>query len=182
MKKTAKRRSKYFVPQNEHQPHQCDHPGCREAGEYRAPKDRRLKEYYWFCLKHVQEYNARWNYYEDDTIDDEEETKRRRHFRFGSRVHYNFGFDFNGNFEFFDEYRSDYDIINEARFSKEERRCLQILELSPEEVTVETLKKQYKKMVKKYHPDLNPDDKQAEDNFKLLSTAYKTLLKKLGQK
>ena len=73
MIKRRKRQSKYFAPQNEHQAHCCDHPGCKEAGEYRAPKDRSLKSYYWFCLKHVQEYNAKWNYYEG--LDPEEEEK-----------------------------------------------------------------------------------------------------------
>lgn len=181
MKKTTKRRSKYFAPQNEHAAHCCDHPGCQEKGEYRAPKDRSLKDYYWFCLKHVQEYNAKWNYY--DGIDSEEEERReqkRRRFRFGAKVKYNFGFDINGNFEFFDDYSPDYSIINEARFSKDERACLEIMELDINEVTVESLKKQYKKMVKKYHPDVNPDNKEAEEKFKILSTAYKSLLAKLG--
>ena len=42
----------------------CDHPGCQESGEFRAPKSRaQLREYYWFCLDHVREYNKSWNYY-----------------------------------------------------------------------------------------------------------------------
>ena len=53
------RAKKYYAPQNdEFAEHKCDHPGCNKRGEYRAPKDRKLKEYYWFCLEHVQEYNA----------------------------------------------------------------------------------------------------------------------------
>jgi hypothetical protein len=33
-------------------------------GEFRAPKSRRhLKEYWWFCLEHVREYNSTWDYY-----------------------------------------------------------------------------------------------------------------------
>ena len=48
-----------------------------------------------------------------------------------------------------------------------------------EEVSLELVKKQYKKLVKKYHPDVNQDDKNAEEKFKLLSEAYKALLKKL---
>ena len=44
--------------------HVCDKEGCGKPAEYRAPKDRTLTDYYWFCLEHVQEYNARWDYYE----------------------------------------------------------------------------------------------------------------------
>ena len=40
----------------------CDVAGCPEAGEYRAPKDRTLRDYYWFCLKHVKEYNKNWDF------------------------------------------------------------------------------------------------------------------------
>ena len=40
-----KRTRKYFAPQTEDKERKCDHPGCDKAGEYRAPKDRRLKEY-----------------------------------------------------------------------------------------------------------------------------------------
>ena len=37
------------------------------------------------------------------------------------------------------------------------------------------IKKAYRKMAKKYHPDLNPDDKVAEKNFKEVSEAYEVL-------
>ncbi len=39
----------------------------------------------------------------------------------------------------------------------------------------EELKKAYRKMAKKYHPDLHPDDKQAEANFKEVNEAYEVL-------
>lgn len=41
---------------------------------------------------------------------------------------------------------------------------------SPEE-----LRKAYRALAKKYHPDLNPGDKQAEDTFKSVQTAYDLL-------
>ncbi len=37
------------------------------------------------------------------------------------------------------------------------------------------IKKAYRKMAKKYHPDLNPDDKQAEIRFKEANEAYEVL-------
>lgn len=39
----------------------------------------------------------------------------------------------------------------------------------------EEIKKAYKKLARKYHPDLNPDNKEAEEKFKSLTTAYEVL-------
>jgi molecular chaperone DnaJ len=41
--------------------------------------------------------------------------------------------------------------------------------------TQEEIKKAYKKLARKYHPDLNPGDKKAEEQFKKLSHAYSVL-------
>ena len=38
-----------------------------------------------------------------------------------------------------------------------------------------TIKKAYRKLAQKYHPDKNPDDKQAEDQFKQITEAYAVL-------
>ena len=39
----------------------------------------------------------------------------------------------------------------------------------------ETLKKAYRALAKKYHPDMHPDDKEAEAKFKEASEAYAVL-------
>ena len=39
----------------------------------------------------------------------------------------------------------------------------------------EEIKKAYRKLALQYHPDRNPGDKPAEENFKLVSEAYQVL-------
>ena len=39
----------------------------------------------------------------------------------------------------------------------------------------ETIRKAYKKLVKKYHPDLNPDDQKSKEKFNQVARAYEFL-------
>ena len=39
------------------------------------------------------------------------------------------------------------------------------------------IKKAYRKLAKKYHPDLNPDNKEAEMKFKEVNEAYEVLFR-----
>jgi len=50
----------------------------------------------------------------------------------------------------------------------------EVLEVSKDASGVE-LKKSYRKLAMKYHPDRNPDDKEAEDKFKIVNEAYQIL-------
>ena len=54
------------------------------------------------------------------------------------------------------------------------RNFYEILEVE-KNVTKEELKRSYKKLAKKYHPDLNPGDEVAEAKFKEISYAYEVL-------
>ena len=47
--------------------------------------------------------------------------------------------------------------------------------------TENQLKKRYKILVKKYHPDLNQGSKKAEEMFKKISECYRILLKKISK-
>ena len=42
----------------------CNNPDCDELGIYPAPKSRNnLKDYYYFCIDHVRDFNKSWNYF-----------------------------------------------------------------------------------------------------------------------
>jgi len=160
----------------------CAWPDCDGYGEFKAPKSRNtLRSYH---LEHVREYNRRWNYYEGMNQADIERDMRRDYT--WDRPSWNFGTfrqtpgsggGFKDDFGFFNEDGSfkgepenDY-----SQFSAEERQAFATLDLKPDVTKVE-LKARYKVLVKKYHPDTNNGDKDAEERFKIISQAY-TLLK-----
>lgn len=178
------RKSKYFNAQTEDKSRPCDHPGCKGKGEYRAPKSRDLDEYYWFCLKHVREYNKNWNYYSgtdeydiEDVIksDNAWQQKNRRfsinpaYYKAYLRAKDNFGF-FDGSEELKDGPQTK---INYTPEVAKAMRVMGIKKLS----TIDALKKRYKALVKKYHPDVNGGNKEMEEKFKNIGQAYKVLLK-----
>src|SRR5262249_55510614 len=56
------------------------------------------------------------------------------------------------------KFRDYYEILGVSRTAKEEE-----------------IKKTYRKLARKYHPDLNPNNKQAEEKFKEIQEAYEVL-------
>ncbi len=54
-----------------------------------------------------------------------------------------------------------------------------VLGISPN-ASEDEIKKAFKAMAKKYHPDLNPGDKKAEEKFKEVNEAYRILMNKGG--
>lgn len=164
----------------------CDYPNCKEEGLYRAPKDRTLKSHYRFCLKHVKEYNKNWNFYAGLSIDEVEQhnqndiTWQRPTWRMGRRDTVSS-----------QHIRDDFGILHAAglgmdgkhhppakplsAYERKFQEALAFMELELP-LKVSTLKKQYKLMAKKYHPDTNKGSKEAEKLFRRLSEAYKYLL------
>ncbi|MFV0626005.1 MAG: DnaJ domain-containing protein [Alphaproteobacteria bacterium] len=175
--KKVQRAKKYYNPHKENATRKCDHPDCNRIGEFKAPKDRDLKEYYWFCLKHAEEYNATWNYYAGISAEEPEEEEERvftGHFRgFKSKVKYN---QFAYGFDFYDEYGNDFSSF----YTREEIKYFKVMEIKPSEANLKLIKKQYKNLAKKYHPDLNQGDKAKEEKFKELTAAYNYLLNKFS--
>lgn len=174
----------------------CDHPGCDKEGTHRAPKDRSLRTYYWFCLEHVQAYNKSWNYYEGMTEADIERDIRlsacwdRPTWPLGKGATWGDRFDpanLHDPLGVFAEDAAQTRAQAEAEHPRPPRhredgpraRALRILDLD-EPVTLATLKDRYKALCKRYHPDANGGDKEAEERFKVVNEAYHTLVAALA--
>ena len=52
-------------------PKYCEWKNCNNKGKYKAPKNREfLREFHWFCLEHVRQYNNKWDYFANCTIEE----------------------------------------------------------------------------------------------------------------
>ncbi|MDB9495504.1 DnaJ domain-containing protein, partial [Spirulina subsalsa CS-330] len=54
------------------------------------------------------------------------------------------------------------------------RNYYEILEIDPQ-ATPEDIKRAFRRLARRYHPDMNPGDKVAEDKFKDINEAYEVL-------
>ncbi len=180
---TMRGRGKREIPRQDVE-RRCDWPGCRETAEHRAPRSRReLNRFWWFCLGHVRQYNASWNYYAGMTEQEVEADVRfdtvwqRPSWRMGERIR-TFAF---GSANVRDSF-SVFGHEGEARKrpSTPEEQALVVLDLEPP-VTVAVVKARYKELVKRHHPDANGGAKAAEERFKDINAAYCIILKSLGE-
>ena len=172
----------------------CDSPKCNEKGEYRAPKSRvMLNEYFYFCLDHIKEYNKSWDFYKGMSVEQIENSMRSD--TFWDRPSWPLKNSFKNIFDEFNEYVEDFvknddDKINDTYFKNklldenftiEEANALKELDLKIP-ISLEKIKKNYKKLVKIFHPDVNGNNKDTEERFKQINESYKLLLKKFMKK
>ncbi|MFN3827281.1 MAG: DnaJ domain-containing protein [Micavibrio sp.] len=161
----------------------CDMPGCREHGEYKAPRDRSLSNhYYWFCLPHVQEYNKAWDFFSGmSTPEIEEQIIRSTLWDRPTRR-----YDTNEamaeqlrrkawqTYHFTEEEPPRREQTRTIDRSTPETEALAIFGLAPP-VDMNVIKARYKELVKKYHPDVNPGDPKAEEMIKTINMSYTIL-------
>ena len=191
-----KSRSKAYEPQSTGK--KCDFSGCSKEGCYRAPKDRSLKNFYWFCLEHVQEYNKNWNFY--DGMSPEQIEEQIRLDLVGHRptwhVHDLYANAMKDPLDILglargrnkkpknpniDDFESKDAQIHHPHFATQENlEAIHTLNLLPP-ITLESVKINYKKLALKYHPDKNNGSKEAEEIFKNITEAYHLLIKALNE-
>jgi len=173
-------------PQGQGVARACDHDGCAEQADYRAPKSRdALNEYYWFCLDHVREYNASWNFYAGMDADEIENLLRndvtweRPTWPMGQRTGGGFRFDASKIKDGFGVFGEDFGHAPpEHRPDSAELGAMREMNLQAP-LTVELVRARYKELCKLHHPDTNGGDKEAEERFKRIGQAYKTLMESL---
>ena len=68
--------------------------------------------------------------------------------------------------------------LYDETFTTEDSKALKDLDLEMP-VSLEKIKKNYKKLVKIFHPDVNGNNKKAEEKFKEINKSYKIILEKL---
>ena len=168
--------------------HACEWPDCEAIGEHRAPHSRDdLKNFRWFCMDHIRQYNKSWNYYEG--MSDKQVEADLRDDTSWNRPSWPFaGMDkplnFKGPSPDVDDFggafsqSGDPDTESTAHPRHEpdspEAGAMAMLDLTPP-VTTDQIKRRYKELVKRHHPDANGGDKAAEEKFKHISLAYATL-------
>ena len=165
-----------------HSHRRCAADGCLQEGNYPAPKSRSaLRDYLWFCLEHVREYNKSWNYYKGlQGAALEAEIRRattweRPSWKFATGQLSDGAFaDPLGLFDF-----DKRDPSKPGRLlSAEERAAWDTLKLSPVD-DLAIVKKQYKQLVKENHPDKNGGDARAEERLKEINLAFSLIQKNL---
>ncbi len=170
----------------------CDKESCEEKGEFKAPKSRILiNQYYFFCLKHIKEYNKSWDFYKGLSVNQIEISMRED--IIWNRPSWPLKGSPNKVIEQInDMFSDDINVLNSERknneyfknrvfdgnFTNEENESLSTLDLKPP-LTLEKIKKNYKKLVKIFHPDVNGNNKNAEEKFKEINKSYKIILNKL---
>lgn len=171
----------------------CDWPGCAEAGEFRAPGPRGPSfdgpgQYRWFCLDHVRQFNAGYDWFEGMTA---EEILAAQHPIHGwDRQTRAFsptaGIDAAPRWaDFKDPLEA---ISGRARARRpaerkdgravtpDERRALDVLGLELD-ADRRALRKRYSELVHALHPDRNGGDRSSEKRLQSVVEAYQLLRK-----
>jgi hypothetical protein len=161
----------------------CNMPGCSLEGEYRAPKDRALSDYYWFCLDHVREYNQAWNYFSGMSDHEVEDHVVKSYY--GDRPTWRYDMPGAAEEALRRKARQTHSYTERepptsgqkarSTLMTPEGEALAIMGLETP-ITLEEIKARYKALVKKHHPDVNRGDPKSEELLKSINMAY-TILK-----
>lgn len=161
----------------------CAHPGCPEPGDYRAPVRKPGSAFaaasgppawQYFCLGHVREFNAHWNYFagmSEDAIWDaqtpypswDRETRAFAHNAMAGdeRIADTLGIL---------RWKTATAARAESRLTRDDRQALSRLGLD-ETASLKDVKAKYRQLARRYHPDANAGSREHEARFQALTEA-----------
>ena len=161
----------------------CAWNNCFETAEYRAPIEKdNSKKYKLLCLAHIKEFNKNWNYFSG--MNDEEVYNFLKSDLTWHKPTQSFG----SNENFFkilwknvlndeknsNNFKNFYSQADRVDFDKNDIKAFTVLNL-PVGLKWEKVQAKFKKLVKKFHPDMNAGNKKYEDKLKVITLAYTQL-------
>lgn len=188
----------------------CNWPDCDHAGAFRAPRatdgngekpawklegalDDRNEDSSWFCLEHVREYNADWDFFDGmseeqiNAFRDDDPTWHRPTWPAAnpqqekSRA-YSKEQPWTGTDDFADPHGLFRGARSGAAAARGFNRPLDLADLKAlneleleEGATVSDIKSSYKRLAKQHHPDLNNGDSGSEKRLRMVIEAYNRL-------
>lgn len=179
----------------------CQWDGCDKPGAHRAPVGRHAEgQFFLFCFEHVKDYNKGYNYFSG--LSDGEIQRYQKEAITGHRPTWTVGVNkaakgsplhstlrsgsaaaqarMKDPFGFMGQGRAQGPRLQpQARKLKTlEAKALETLGL-PGNPSPPEIKRRYKELVKKHHPDANGGDRGSEERFRAVIQAYQ-LLKQAG--
>ena len=160
--------------------HRCYWADCTQPGNFRAPRSRdNLRDYQWFCEEHITAFNKSWNYFEGMSTDEiyafqrDATTGHRPTWRM-DQLEQNAGAKLE---EAFSRMFGDGHTVraNVKPIGARDKDALAVLDLEHPSDKAK-IKAHYRELAKKYHPDVNVGNKNAEETFKKITRAYQHLL------
>ena len=161
----------------------CAWENCFEIGEYRAPTEKdNSKKYKLLCLIHIKEFNKNWNYFSDMTESEifdflkSDMTWHKPTQSFSSSDNF---FKILWNNALKDELKSANFInkqnnLKKFKFNNNDIKAFSVLGISVG-LKWNKVQEKFKKLVKKFHPDMNAGNKKYEDKLKVITLAYTQL-------
>ena len=167
----------------------CAHAGCPKPGLHRAPMGRdREGQFFNFCIDHVREYNATYNFF--NGMSDEAVAEFQKSAQTGHRPTWAMGMNKNGGPVREDGVEPAHTFQDTGGQSTRRSRsrnvprpprhaaatlaALDRLGLD-ETADAPTVKARYKDLVKRLHPDANGGDRSSEDRLREIIRAYNYL-------
>ena len=161
----------------------CNFKGCDEIGEYKAPASpQELRNYKWFCLKHIKEYNKKWNYFAEMSADQIEEFIEND--IIGHRKTREIGSNDTSYFEkiskisekmFSGMNNLENLMIHPSYYSSKYLNALATLGVENKNSSMDEIKSRFKKIVKELHADTVGQSEKNKDKLAKVLEAYKII-------